>query len=192
VALGLLGGHQAVNAAVALVTLAELSRSRSLNRTWDIPESAIRTGLRRLAWPARIELVARRPAVIIDAAHNVASAKALVEVLNESFSARRRILVFASTLEKDIPGMLRELLGQFDEVILTQYTDNPRAVPVEELAATAAEVSGRAFRICPCPADAWKAARELASPEDLICVTGSFYIAAQMRQLVLAVQPLRG
>lgn len=190
VALGLLGRHQAVNASVALAALAELSRSRSLNRTWDIPESAIRTGLRRLTWPARIEVVARRPAVIIDAAHNVASAKALVEVLNESFSVRRRILVFASTQEKDIPGMLRELLDQFGEVILTQYTDNPRAVPVEDLAATANEVSGRPFHICPRPADAWKTARELAAKEDLICVTGSFYIAAQMRQQVLATEPL--
>lgn len=186
VALGLLGRHQAINAAVALAALAQLRQSRSPDRTWEIPETAVRTGLHGLTWPARIEVVARRPTVIIDAAHNVASARALVEVLNESFSVRRRILVFASTQEKDIPGMLRELLGHFDEVILTQYTDNPRATPVEDLAAMAVEVNGRDFRICPRPADAWKTAHQLASPEDLICVTGSFYIAAQMRREVLA------
>ena len=69
-----------------------------------------------------------------------------VEVLNDCFSVRRRILVFGSTQEKDIPGMLRELLGQFDDVILTQYLDNPRAVPVEDLAAVATEVVGRTER----------------------------------------------
>jgi dihydrofolate synthase/folylpolyglutamate synthase len=180
-ALGLLGRHQAANAAVALAALAQL---RPMG--WEIPETAVREGLGRLTWPARVELIARRPAVVIDAAHNVASASALIQVLNESFSARRRVLVFASTQDKDLRGMLGELLGEFDDVILTQYLDNPRAVPVEDLAAAASEVSGRSYRVCPRPADAWDAARELAAAEDLICVTGSFFIAAQMRHEVLA------
>jgi dihydrofolate synthase/folylpolyglutamate synthase len=184
VAIKLLGRHQAVNAAVALAALAQLPSTS--DRTWRIPESAVRTGLRQLHWPARIEVVAQRPAVIIDGAHNVASIRALIEVLNESFRVRRRILVFASTQEKEIAAMLRELLGQFDEVILTQYTDNPRAVPVDELAAIADQVSGRPIHVSPLPTQAWQTARDLASPDDLICVTGSFYIAAQIRREVLA------
>lgn len=184
VVIRLLGRHQAVNAAVALAALAQLPVAS--DRAWHIPEAAVRTGLSRLRWPARIEVVARRPTVIIDGAHNVASIRALVEVLNESFSARRRILVFASTQDKEIVGMLRELLGQFDEVILTQYTDNPRGVPVAELAAVAEQVSRRPFRVAPSPAEAWQAARASASPDDLVCVTGSFYIAAQIRREVLA------
>jgi len=187
VALGLTGRHQAANAAVALAALAQLREvPRPGRKPWDIPETAVREGLGRLAWPARVELIARRPAVIIDAAHNVASAAALIAALGESYTARRRILVFAATQEKDIRGMLVQLLGQFDDVILTQYLDNPRAVPVDDLAALAAEVSGREYRRCSRPADAWDAARRLAAPDDLICVTGSFFIAAQMRHEVLA------
>ncbi len=181
--LKLLGRHQAVNAAVALAALAQLPLAS--HRDWHIPESAIRTGLRCLHWPARIEVVAQHPTVIVDAAHNVASIRALIEVLNESFYAKRRILIFASTKDKEIAGMLRELLGQFDEVILTQYTDNPRAVPVAELATIAEQVSGRPSRVASCPTEAWQAARTSASPDDLICVTGSFYIAAQMRREIL-------
>ena len=180
VALGLLGSHQGANAAVALAAIAELQ-----SEGWNIPEAAIRAGLSRLVWPARVELIARRPAVVIDAAHNVASVTALIRVLDESFSARRRVLVFATTQEKDIHGMLAELLGQFDHVILTRYLDNPRAVPVEELAAAASAVSDRGFRVCASPAEAWDEARWLAAPEDLICVTGSFFTAAQMRHEVL-------
>jgi len=180
-ALGLLGPHQGANAAVALAALAQL---RGMG--WEIPEAAVREGLARLVWPARVELIARRPAVVIDAAHNVASVEALIRALNESLSARRRLLVFATTREKDIPGMLRELLRQFDHVILTQYWDNPRAVPVAELAEAATALTGRSYRVCPRPADAWDAARTLAGPEDLICVTGSFFIAAQMRHEVIA------
>jgi len=181
VVLGLLGPHQAANAAVALATLAQL---RGMG--WEIPEAAVREGLARLAWPARVELIARRPTVVIDAAHNVASVEALIGALHESLSARRRLLVFATTQEKDIAGMLRHLLGQFDHVILTQYLDNPRAVPVAELAAAATALTGQSYQVCPRPSEAWDAARSLAGPEDLICVTGSFFIAAQMRREVLA------
>ena len=85
VALGLLGRHQAANAAVALAAVEELRHAG-----WTIPEAAVRRGLAEVAWPARVEVVARRPTVVLDAAHNAASIAALVEMLDESFSARRR------------------------------------------------------------------------------------------------------
>ena len=90
-----------------------------------------RTGRGRLA--GAVEVVARRPTVVLDAAHNVASIAALVEVLDESFSAGRRLLVFATTQEKDLRGMLQRLLGRFDHVIFTRYSNNPRSVPPQEL-----------------------------------------------------------
>lgn len=176
VELGLLGRHQGANAAVALTALLELRRLG-----WSVPEDVIRRGFRELAWPARIEVVARRPTVIIDAAHNVASVAALVETLSESFQSQRRILIFATTLEKDLRGMLQLLLPAFDHVLLTRYLDNPRAVPLEELAAIAEEVGGHGYPRFETPAAAWRAARDIAQPADVICVTGSFFIAAQLR-----------
>lgn len=179
--LGLIGYHQAANAAVALATLAEL---RQIG--WEVPEQSVRAGLADVVWPARVELIARRPAIVVDAAHNLASIDALLRVLQESFSVRRRLLVFATTREKDILGMLGRLLGSFDEVVFTRYLNNPRAVPPEELEAVAAELSGRRYRVCPEPADAWDEVRRLAGAEDLICVTGSFFIAAEIREQVRA------
>ena len=108
---------------------------------WTIPEAAVRRGLAEVAWPARVEVVARRPTVVLDAAHNAASIEALVEVLGESFSARRRLLIFATTQEKDLRGMLERLLGRFDHVIFTRYLSNPRSVPPEQLQALAASFS---------------------------------------------------
>lgn len=183
VRLGLVGRHQGANAAVALATLAQLQAAG-----WDIPESAIRIGLESLVWPARVEVLARHPVVIIDAAHNVASVEALLRTLEESFSVRKRILIFATTQEKDVAEMLRRLLPAFDHVLLTQYLDNPRAVPLAELCATARAVSGRDWPAFGRPAEAWQAARSLASAEDLICVTGSFFIAAQVRHEVQGAQ----
>ena len=180
-ALGLLGPHQAANAAVALATLEQLRRDG-----WRIPEEAWRRGLAEVRWPARVELLARRPAVIIDSAHNPASIDALLAVLDESFSVRRQLLIFAATEEKDVRAMLQRLLGRFDEVLFTRYLDNPRAVPPECLRDLGAELTGRHWPVFARPAEAWDAARARAAPEDLVCVTGSFFIAAEMRRHIHA------
>jgi len=177
--LGLLGHHQAANAAVALAALAVLEQAG-----WTISQPAIRGALAGLAWPARVEVVARRPVVVLDAAHNPASIAALVRTLEESFTVARRLLIFATTQEKDLRGMLTGLLGRFAQVALTRYVSNPRAVPPEELAALAFELGGRRYPIYAEPAAAWEAVRAAAAAEDLICITGSFYLAAEMRRVL--------
>lgn len=184
--LAMFGRHQAANAAVALMAVEELRRSG-----WTIPEAAIRRGLAEVICPARVEVLSRRPTVVLDTAHNVASIKALVETLDESFSVARRVLVFAATQDKDIDGMLRVLLGHFDHVIFTRYANNPRNVPPEELQARreGPGVKAATSEIAPTSADAWDAVHRLAQPNDLICVTGSFFLAAEIRHLI-AERPL--
>lgn len=181
--LKLLGRHQAANAAVALAVLAELN-----DKGWAVSEAASRTGLAEVCWPARVEVVHRRPVVVVDAAHNLASIDALVRVLDETFSAsiRRRLLVFATTQEKDLRGMLIRLSGRFDHVILTRYRNNPRGAPPEELAALAWEATGQRYQVCPDPAAAWGEVLRWATPEDLVCITGSFFLAAEMRSEIRA------
>jgi dihydrofolate synthase/folylpolyglutamate synthase len=188
--LGLVGRHQATNSAVALATLAQLRA-----RGWVVPEGAVREGLAAVCLPARVEVVARRPVVIVDAAHNEASVASLLDTLEESFSAQRRWLIFATTQDKPVREMLAQLLPRFEGVVLTRYLNNPRFVPVEELgslaAQVAAELNGAAgkrganwLHCCASPTEAWHYARTLASPDDLICVTGSFFLAAEMRGLL--------
>ncbi len=209
IALGLLGRHQAANAALVWAAADELRQ-----RGWTIPEAAVRRGLAEVVWPARVEVVARRPTVVLDAAHNAASVAALVEVLAESFLARRRWLIFATTQEKDLRGMLERLAGRFDEVIFTRYLNNPRGVPPDELQALAAELlpaslqaeggsgavigsplplagEGPGVRaantaIAHTPAEAWDMVHRLATADDLICISGSFFIAAEMRRQLAA------
>lgn len=176
VELALLGSHQGANAAVALATLLELRR-----QGWRLPEDAVRRGLAELSWPARIETIGRRPLVVIDAAHNVASIEALLRTLEESFSPRRRLLIFATTKDKDVGGMLRLLLPRFERVIFTRYQNNPRGVPPDELLSLAEPLAAKCA-VAPDPGSAWAVARAWAAPEDLICVTGSFFIAAEVRK----------
>ncbi len=177
--LALLGEHQAANAAVALATIAEL---RPLG--YSLGESAIRRGLAAVRWPARVEVIGRRPTIVLDAAHNVASVEAFAAALERSFLAADRILVFATTRDKDAEGMLRVLLPQFDRAIFTRYASNPRGLPVKELAALAAKLGDTPCEIAVDPAAAWEAARRLATADSLIGITGSFFIAAEMRSQI--------
>lgn len=181
VQLGMLGAHQAANAAVALRIIDELKR-----QGWSISEQAIRDGLATARCPARIEVIQRRPDVVIDAAHNVASIEALVQTLRESFSPRRKRLIVAASQDKDVPGMLRRLLPEFDEVFLTQFHNNPRFVPVEQLLELAKSLHGAtALHVCADAEQAWRQARAGLAVDDLLCVTGSFFLAGGLRRLAL-------
>jgi dihydrofolate synthase/folylpolyglutamate synthase len=136
--------------------------------------------LAEVRWPARIEVVSARPALILDAAHNLASIQALVETLEESFAARRRVLVFGASGDKDVRGMLKTILPHFNEVIFTRFVNNPRGVPAEELVRLAAPLAPNCT-VRGDPAAAWDAALRLVGPDDLLCITGSFFLAAEMR-----------
>ncbi|PWT87105.1 MAG: bifunctional folylpolyglutamate synthase/dihydrofolate synthase [Acidobacteria bacterium] len=179
--LSLLGRHQAANAAVALATIDELRR-----QGWNVPEQAIRRGLADTRCPARVEVVSRRPTIVIDTAHNLASVRSLVETLDESFSVRRRLLLFAATQEKQVREMLEILLPRFDRVILTRYWNNPRGLPLEHLAGLAADISPTPQEIFPTPREAWRRVRELTTSDHLVCVTGSFFLAAEIRNAIAA------
>lgn len=177
--LPLLGEHQAHNAALAVRAVTELK-----DRGWKIDTPAIRLGLEQVTWPARIEVVRRNPLTIVDAAHNWASISALIRTLDQHFADRPRIAIFAATQDKDVQGMLRQLLPRFETVILTCYQSNPRGVPVEELFAMSRVISERHVHLARDPGTAWELANRLAGPDDLICVTGSFFIAAEIRGMM--------
>ena len=179
--LSLIGQHQAANAAVALVTILELNR-----QGWNINEQAIRRGLAQVSWPARVELIGRHPAIVLDAAHNRASVEALVASLDASFCPSPRLAIFATSRDKDARGMLEVLMPKFDEVIFTEYVNNPRAVRPEKLAALASELSPVRPHVTADPQAAWQLACERATPDHLICITGSFFLAAEMRAVILA------
>jgi len=177
--LNLPGRHQAANAAVALTALDELTA-----QGWRISEDAIRRGLALVHCPARVEIVSWQPTVVIDSAHNIASIQSLLDTLSESFGSERRLLVFATTQDKDVRGMLALLLPRFEAVILTRYASNPRGVPVAELDAIVAELSSTPRYLCADPSAAWGQACRLATRRHLICIAGSFFLAAEIRHAI--------
>jgi dihydrofolate synthase/folylpolyglutamate synthase len=182
----LLGRHQAHNTAVALAALDALAEA---DPSLAVDRDAVVRGFAGLKWPARVEVMGESPWLVVDGAHNVASAAALAETLRTSFPETTRTLVFGTTRDKDLAGQLRALLPLFDAVIATRYARNPRSVSPDEVAAAALAIDGRAVRVEPDPAEALAAARRLTPPEGLICVTGSLFLAAEVRAIVLGREP---
>jgi dihydrofolate synthase/folylpolyglutamate synthase len=197
--LGLLGEHQAVNAAVAVACVEQLRHSGL-----RVDDRAVQSGLKQVNWPARMEVLQYEPIVVLDCAHNVASAQALVDTLRASFPPARaeiegngvstlgikgvlekRLLIFAGSSDKDLAGILQVFAPTFNHVYLTRYSHSPRAVPVERLAEILQQQSSVPFMLCETPAEAWRLARRASGSNDLICVTGSVFLAGELRPILV-------
>lgn len=182
VSLQLLGRHQAVNASVALAMCGQMRRAG-----WHLDEAAIRRGLQQAECPARVEIVSRSPDIILDAAHNPASVAALLETVAQWAPRGPRVLVFGTSADKDAEAMLAQLLPQFDHVVLTRYASNPRGADPRRLfeLARAMQPSCGASDVtlhqAGDPASAWERVQALITPAHLVCVTGSFFLAGEIR-----------
>jgi dihydrofolate synthase / folylpolyglutamate synthase len=178
--LGLLGEHQAANAAVAIACIEQLTQAG-----WRVRADDVADGLARVQWPARLEIVGRRPLVVLDCAHNAASARALVEALEASFPAKHRALLFAASNDKDIPAIFRVLAPHFEHAFLTRYSDSPRSVPPDDLATMLRQTASLSCSVHADAPGAWRAALARAGPEDLICITGSVFLAGELRRVCM-------
>ena len=168
----LLGEHQGLNAAVAVAAV-DLLRSRGL----EVPREAVPEGLSSLRLLGRISVVGREPWVVVDVAHNAASAERLRKVLEERFLGSGRLfLVFALLRDKDLPRMA-EVLGPVAHRAFLPRLDTPRAMPPEGIRDV---LSG----YVPCEVydsvhDAISKALEGAGRRDVVAVVGSFMLAEQ-------------
>ncbi len=169
----LIGLHQLENATAAVATLEEL-RKRGI--AWD--EAALRYGMARVHWPARIQIVGHNPTIIVDGAHNNDSIEKLLASLRSTFPARRLIIVLGVNKDKDVLHMIRAL-ATVDAVILTQ-ANNPRAISIVELQELFAEYAPAvSISAVEDSSKALDQALKLADRADLICATGSLYLAGE-------------
>jgi len=170
--------HQLRNAATACATLQTLRDSG-----WSISDEAIQTGIAEGRPECRLQLISREPGILIDAAHNWASVGALTQTL-ATYSERHRVLVFSTSQDKDAAGLLRRLLPCFQTIVLTEFQSSPRATPLEELAAAVRSITSQPVHLRKNSGDAIQAARLLSPRDGLICVAGSFFLAAEIRSVV--------
>ena len=172
------GAHQGANTASAVVAL-EAFFDRPVER------EVIENALAAVELPARFEVVAHNPTVILDGAHNPHGAAAVTATLGREFARTgSRVLIVGILRGKGVTEMLEAFdAGDFDLVICTQ-PDSTRAVPADEIAVEA-EALGLATEVIVSPVEALSRAAAVSSEEDLILVTGSLYVVAEVREALM-------
>ena len=161
----LAGEHQVDNAVTAALALRVLGVSQD--------------GIKDARWPGRIEHVSPNPDIILDGAHNPAGARALARYLERFYGTRRIWLIYGAMRDKAIEEVAGVLFPLASELILTA-PDTSRALRPEALA----EFAGRGHTE-PTVEAAIDYARQHASDEDVIVITGSLFVVGEARRLFL-------
>ncbi len=173
--LSLAGTHQLINAATAVGAI-DLIEDTGIFTSSE----AVRKGLKEVKWPGRIEVLSTEPLFIVDCAHNGASAQALANYLKEEFPGKKIILILGILKNKDVESIASVLCPLTDKIILTR-ADNPRALTPEEIEKTIVKFSGKKeILIEEKVENAILCAQDLACYDDLICSTGSVYLAGEI------------
>jgi len=174
------GEHQAFNCGLALAVLDTLRA-----RGFTIPERKVADGLARTPAIGRMEMVGQQPRVIVDGAHNPESVRELVKAIGAHVKCESMVVIFGCNADKNVPGMLAEIARGADKIIFTRAAGTPRAMDPRELHRKFVEISPKFSQSAPTLRDALDIAKRAVSREDLICVTGSFYLAGEAKKLLI-------
>lgn len=178
VEIALSGEYQFINAVAALEVVEALRK-----KGYQIPEEAVRSGLKETVWKGRFTVVAREPYVIVDGAHNRDAAKRLRETIEQYLSDKRLIYIMGVLADKEYERVIEETVSFASEIVTVMTPDNERALPAEKLAEAVAKyyVPVQAAESI---ADAVERAYALARKEDVILAFGSLsYLGELIRQV---------
>ncbi len=171
------GRHQAINCGLALAMLDKLKSAG-----YDIDVDKAADGLHQVTLAGRMEIVCHDPRIMIDGAHNAASIRALIHAIGQNIPYDSMVVIFGCNADKDVIGMLTQLQYGADKVIFTR-SSSAKAVPPQDLADMYTEICGKMYQTSSSLGEALQLAHSAVGREDLICITGSFYLIgnAKMR-----------
>jgi dihydrofolate synthase/folylpolyglutamate synthase len=169
------GRHQAINCGLALAMLDKLKSAG-----YKIDNGKAAEGLYKVSLAGRMEMIWDDPRIMIDAAHNAASIKALIHAVGQNIPYDSMVVIFGCNSDKDVRGMLHQLQFGADKVIFTR-SNSPKAVSPEDLAEMYTEICGKMYQTASSLGQALQLAKSAVSKEDLICITGSFYLIGQAK-----------
>jgi len=175
----LLGEHQAINCGLALALLDQL-KAQGL----EVQDQQAIAGLARTYLPGRMEIIRTEPRILVDGAHNAASVQALIRAIGQHIPYDSMVMIFGCAADKDIGGMMDQIATGADKVVFTRSSNNPRAAKPEELAEIYTERSGREAQVTENLTQALRVARSAVTREDLITITGSFYLVGEAKMIL--------
>lgn len=171
------GEHQAFNCGLALSILDRLKLEG-----FEIEEQPVVRGLAATQIDGRMEQVWGKPRVIIDGAHNPDSIQGLIKGIGAHISYDSMVMIFGCAQDKEIEPMLEQVGLGADKVIFTKAKNNPRACDPNDLLKKFTDICGKMAQVGENLEDALRLADAAVSRDDLIVVTGSFYLAGETKK----------
>ncbi len=172
----MLGEHQMENASTAFCALKTLQEIGL-----RINDKDIVSGLAKVHWPGRFEILKENPFLIIDAAHNPESVERLVSTIQELLSGKRVFLIFGASEDKDIKGMLHIFQPVTNKLILTRSV-HPRAANPGDMKKMIKDISYDTIVIDDIE-EALSYAFKEAHDNDVILASGSIFVASAIREI---------
>ncbi|MBT5470599.1 MAG: bifunctional folylpolyglutamate synthase/dihydrofolate synthase [Nitrospina sp.] len=170
--LPLMGQFQAQNAGLALAACLKFLG------TWD--ERKIRKGLENVQWEGRLEIVANHPTVVLDCAHNVASVRNMTAELCKNITFTRCLVVLGLMKDKEVEKII-EILSQFGDLFFAVQVNPQRGETAEKLKGKL-EKHNKPVQVSESVSSALQAAKNIAKPDDLVCITGSIFTVAEAKK----------
>jgi dihydrofolate synthase / folylpolyglutamate synthase len=179
-AVPLLGEHQAINCGLALAVIDRLK-----GRGIAINDARAMEGLAKVSLPGRMEMLSQTPRVLVDGAHNAASLDAVMKAIGQHIPYDSMVVIFGCCGDKDVNGMLDRISSGADKVIFTKV-DNIRTADPNELAAQYVELYGKMAQVADNLEEALGIANRAVTKEDLITITGSFFLVGEAKKYFAA------
>jgi dihydrofolate synthase/folylpolyglutamate synthase len=170
----LLGIHQVLNAACAVAAVSYLGDPK-------VNEGTIREGLRKVIWPGRFEIVARKPLVILDCAKDARAAERLKETVRTYLPGLDVFTVFGVSSDKDIGSMVRSLADVTGRFIITEHRVKARTASVAMIEEVV-EKTGVPYEVVVPVHMAIESAKEMALESDVILIAGSVFLVGEARE----------
>jgi dihydrofolate synthase/folylpolyglutamate synthase len=172
------GAHQAENAAIALAAAEAFFGS-------PLAPEVVEHACASVTMPCRMEVVGRAPLVVLDGAHNVAGAHALTRGLTEELPTDGETVIVIGMLEgRDPSAIVEALIPTGVRTMVACTAPSPRAMPGTAIA-DAARAAGLVGEVVASTADALELARSRVSVDGRLVVTGSLYVVAEARPLLV-------
>ena len=174
------GEHQVKNMTCAI------EACNILKKYYNISDENIKRGISKTILPARVEIISKKPLVILDGGHNEDGAKAFYNAVSSVLDTKSKVVVIAGMMaDKAVEDSLKPLIKKCDCFICVT-PDNPRAMSGEELAAIAKKYCNNII-VVDSPKKAVKVAETMINDKDALCVVGSLYLAGEVRETMLEI-----
>ena len=176
--IGLAGKYQIGNAVLAIQACRALAE-----RGYDIPEKALRQGIRDTRWPGRFTVLGKRPLFVADGAHNEDAAKKLAESIEFYFTNKRIIFIMGILKDKEYEKIIELTAHYADQILTVTPPDNPRAMGSYELAQEVAKMHPQVTAVDSLE-EAVEISHLLAGKEDVILAFGSLSYMGKLMEIM--------